>query len=223
MNIEREWKRKPPKHNVSTLRGLWADWSWRRADPESPLYRNRDDLVDFCANDCQTLSHAIAFAVESVRPNGKLHNHQSRVPQKVRDMFKDRLLTPSARARIYRAATFGHLHEVLSEFAPVGIGPVTLYDIATRIGAYQMLEPDVLFLHAGPKLGAARLLGPEAVRGRECLSMAEFPYPLNRQRADEVEDFLCVYREVIGRVRNSTARPTRVVRSGKTTRTEGEG
>ena len=38
------------------------------------------------------------------------------------------------------------------------LGELTVYDVAHRIGAYLQLEPDVVYLHRGTRIGA-RYLG----------------------------------------------------------------
>jgi hypothetical protein len=86
MNIEREWARVPPRWvretggalHPFTLGDLVGDFNQRRGDPSSPLHRNRDDIVDWCAEQ-ESDAQAIIIACESKRRNGKLHNHQSRV------------------------------------------------------------------------------------------------------------------------------------------------
>jgi hypothetical protein len=57
------------------------------------------------------------------------------------------------------AKTFEELHRViLNKIGDIqGIGELTVYDIAVRIGAELNLAPAVVFLHAGTRIGAKAL------------------------------------------------------------------
>lgn len=205
MNIEREWKRAAPTHSMLTLEDLVSDFNWRRADPESPLYRNRDDIVDYCA-EAEHLRQAIERAVLSVRPNGKVHNHQSRVKLKAR-LRLGRFMVRDIK-RLRRCQTFEALHDCVVGYEVPGIGPVTAYDVATRVGAYLDLAPRYVHLHAGclqgmRALGLGGHLPSETLanlRVGAYLDLGVLPTALRRLEPDQVEDFLCVYRQVLANV-----------------------
>lgn len=213
MDIMREWKREPLVVmsgcvNGFTLDDLVSDFLRRRTDPRSPLCKNRDDIVDYCA-EAGTLDVAIHRAVASIRPNGKLHNHQSRVKKTAR-MELGRLLTRDLcdRQRVgRRVRTFEKLHDKVLSYEVVGIGPVTAYDVATRVGAWLGLEPRYVHLHAGCLQGLRALeaatRGPLAGVGvvGQRVDPALLPPALGKRlRPDEIEDFLCVYRNVLSKV-----------------------
>ena len=89
--------------------------------------------------------------------------------------------------------SFGELHDAvdaaIGKFK--GIGELTVYDIAVRIGAFLRLEPEVVYLHAGTRAGASTLgLG----RGATVLRIDELPAPFRRLRPREIEDCLCIYK-----------------------------
>ena len=65
------------------------------------------------------------------------------------------------------------MHDIVSDVAADfhGIGSLTVYDTATRIGAFLKLEPDRVYLHAGTRDGA-RALGFDQ---RDSLSASELP------------------------------------------------
>jgi hypothetical protein len=91
----------------------------------------------------------------------------------------------------------------LNFIKPYGIGPVTVYDVAVRIGAFLGIEPNKVYMHAGVKQGlkalesvlpyGSDLLGAHTLHR---VPMYLFPKPFNRMKADDVEDILCTYREV---------------------------
>jgi len=73
-----------------------------------------------------------------------------------------------------------------------GIGALTVYDTAHRIGAYLGVEPERVYLHAGTREGA-KVLG---LQWRErTIDLEELPKPLQQLRPYEVEDLLCLYRQ----------------------------
>jgi hypothetical protein len=72
-----------------------------------------------------------------------------------------------------------------------GIGELTIYDTAHRIGAYLRLAPENVYLHAGTRQGAKAL----GFKGSwASIPRREFPKALSRLRANEIEDCLCIYK-----------------------------
>jgi hypothetical protein len=76
-----------------------------------------------------------------------------------------------------------------------GVGSLTIYDTATRIGEFLGFHPEEVYLHCGVKAGA-RALGLE-LRGRETVSVTELPAEFRRLSAGEIEDCLCIYKREI--------------------------
>jgi hypothetical protein len=94
-------------------------------------------------------------------------------------------------------SSFEALHDIIErEIGGIpDIGPLTVYDVATRIGAHLNLEPEKVYLHSGTKKGAGALgLG---VR-RKMLEPAELPVEFGRLTAREIEDCLCLYKDYLG-------------------------
>ena len=92
-----------------------------------------------------------------------------------------------------KAKSFEDLHKtVAATISSIpGIGELTIYDTALRIGAKLQLEPNVVFLHAGTRAGA-RWLGLN-VSG-DSLRVTDFPRALQNLKAREIEDLLCIYK-----------------------------
>jgi hypothetical protein len=134
-----------------------------------------------------------------VLPSGKRHPHQRRIPAASLAAAGRGLLA----ADLTGCSSFEELHDEVEDM--VGdiymIGPLVIYDVSRRIGAYLGLEPSLVYLHSGTRHGARALgLG----RGRPTLKMSELPRELHRLSAAEGEDFLCIYTEelaVLGRRR----------------------
>ena len=144
----------------------------------------------------RTLENAIVRAAMAVSPSGKRLNHQRRIPKLVLRAWADTLL--KRRGQIREAKTFAEMHDLIADAAAGldGIGLLTVYDTAMRIGAFLKLEPDRVYLHAGTREGA-RALG---LNHRDTVSPSEPPTPFRRLSPAEIEDCLCIYKRDIARV-----------------------
>jgi hypothetical protein len=141
------------------------------------------------------MADAIQRACDSRNAKGKMHNHQSRVTAKARGKLAKALVkTPS----VLRPKNFDVLHDAIESVAQSidGIGPVTIYDVATRIAAYAQLVPQSLYLHAGVRIGWSLLHGQPAPDVK-CIPREQWPRALQVLPADEVEDLLCYAREIL--------------------------
>jgi hypothetical protein len=76
-----------------------------------------------------------------------------------------------------------------------GIGELTVYDTAVRIGARFQLEPDRVYLHAGTRDGAKALLDVDGPR--EAIERDELPAQLRVLSPREIEDLLCIYKDAL--------------------------
>ncbi|HTV39471.1 MAG TPA: hypothetical protein VMF08_02775 [Candidatus Sulfotelmatobacter sp.] len=142
----------------------------------------------------RSLPDAISKAAMAELPSGKRFAHQRRIPRSVLAQAKARLLKLSYR----NVRTFSQLYEMVrNSIGPIrGIGPLTVYDTAHRLGAYLKLSPEYVFLHAGTKKGAAILcLG----RGKIHLPLTAFPSEFRRLRPEQVEDCLCIYKRELAK------------------------
>jgi hypothetical protein len=213
LNIKREWAREAPVdfsgEGVFTLDNLVSDFVRRRSDPHSPLNHNRDDVVDYCAQ-ATSLRQAIWRAADSRRPDGRLHNHQSRVAAGARMSLGAKMIRDQP--VISQCDTFEALLMRLEGYDMYGIGPVTYYDVATRVAAFLGLAPRRVHMHAGCLAGFKAWLRSPSARAHyngatppagpkvgAQVNPKRLPQPFRRIAPDEVEDFLCVYREVLHR------------------------
>jgi hypothetical protein len=201
MDIEREWRVRPPTEPMTDLGAIVRDYVVR-------FPRERRDMVwEYCRT-APDLKTAILRAVRSRGEDGKMHNHQTRVPEAIREEFgsecrlQRRNIDLTMKSKMDK---FDALHDLLDSIKPKGIGPVTLYDVATRIGAFLGVDPTSLYLHAGVREGINLLNDGEngAYFDRKEWSKIE-RVPQDRLRGiwpefsalppDEVEDLLCTYR-----------------------------
>jgi hypothetical protein len=147
-------------------------------------------------------------ATMSLDASGRMHNHQSRVPRAVKEAYLANLLDhydKSLKRALYDK-DFDALHDVCEGAVVPGVGPVFLYDVATRIGAWGNVHPTSLYLHAGVRQGweALMVATTDQTFGYVHSNYARrirIAAPKLREvglcpplTADEAEDFLCTYR-----------------------------
>jgi hypothetical protein len=183
----------PPSEPLDSLSAIVRDWNKRFIEGDAKRFR--DEVVEYC-RDADNFVEAVERAVASRRPNGKMHNHQSKVKEVDRRRFGYAIVDAIDPEK---DLSFDDLYDRLREIRPKGIGPVTTYDVATRIGAFLDIEPEQLYLHAGVLEGWKVLHGgrvPVAIR----LPREMWPKPLRQLPADQVEDLLCCYRALLPEV-----------------------
>lgn len=131
-----------------------------------------------------TLERAVSVAALAKGPSGKRLSHQRRIPQSVLNESRSQLL--KALSAIQRAKSFEELYSIIKNRLQSisGIGELTIYDTTLRIAAKLGLEPNVIFLHAGTRVGAKRL---QLDTSQEFIRVDDVPRALHRLRAREIE------------------------------------
>jgi hypothetical protein len=102
------------------------------------------------------------------------------------------------RARLQHATSFDDLYRrVAVAIEPLdGIGELTVYDTALRIGAKLGHLPSKVYLHRGTRAGAKALgLNWKA----KTLAVRELPAVLRVLPAHEIEDCLCIFKDRLGK------------------------
>lgn len=205
MDIRRLFESSPPAEPLTSLAALLRDWQ-RRTAPGGGLDVRRDAVVEWC-REAETFRASVYRACGSRDRNGKMHNHQSKVRETARTELADKICAEKAYVR--RIDSFDELHDFIDGAKPWGIGPVTVYDVAVRVGAFLKLEPESLYLHAGVRAGWIALLPLEPFgfarrwAGIERLRPESWPEELRVLKADDLEDFLCTYRTIFPDVREA--------------------
>ena len=90
------------------------------------------------------------------------------------------------------APDFDGILAIVEACAVPGFGQLCVYDTALRLGCWLRRLPERVYLHAGTRKGARALV--HAASG-PCIDVAELPPELRPLRPDEVEDFLCIYKD----------------------------
>jgi hypothetical protein len=151
-----------------------------------------DPVVDFCREaDC--LATAVKRAVDGRRRDGKLFSKGSCVRTSSKQEMAEALLKRLPEVR--KCRDFEQLFEVVDACSPWGIGPMSRYAVAERIGAYIKIKPKAfLYLHAGPAKGWKALTG-RAAPSR--VAVEALPKALRRIELYHVENLLCEYRDTL--------------------------
>jgi hypothetical protein len=152
-----------------------------------------DSHLTFCENQ-NTLDNAIYFAAIAKNGKGKKHGHQKRLKKKVLAKYADNLL--ERKRDIKRVKTFDQLYAIATESANKGIGKLTIYDTAHRISKFLNVVPDKIYLHAGTKAGAKKLLGQ--IGRMEYITKLDLPkeFQIQDLTEEEIEDILCIYKKL---------------------------
>ena len=158
---------------------------WRlEAEKELLLFKN-----------LETLGTAVEFAGLAKCPRGRKFDHQHRIPPKILDKSKSTLsqLIP----QIKNCRDFDELFRLVGDNIGKipGIGELTIYDTALRIGANLGIEPKLVYLHRGTRVGA-KALGKN-IRNKETLNRSELPGAFSKLSSREIEDCLCIYKKDI--------------------------
>jgi hypothetical protein len=213
VNVDKAIKTRPAREPLDTLEACIRDFQWRRA-PGGGMDVFADDIPAMCA-EAEGFEEAVWIACESRRRNGKMHSHQTKVLKDARRELGHRII--DAYPDIYRwqgwplldmaNPGFDEFHDFLWEIKPAGIGRLTCYDVATRVGAYLKLEPSQIYLHTGALLGWYALWGGanRAPFGGGRVHPDRWPPALRVLSADMAEDFLCTYRTALSKIRRDPA------------------
>ena len=196
MNVEKAMKTRPAREPLGTLGACVRDFLWRRA-PGGGMDVFADDIPAMCA-EAESFGEAVWIAVASKRRNGKMHSHQTKVPVSARSELGGNMIDLwTNHPRELKRITFDEFYDAIWDIKPAGIGPLTTYDVATRVGAYLGLAPDQIYLHTGARAGWNALLGGSWPRNAVRVPLHRAPAPLRELTADQAEDFLCTYRTAL--------------------------
>lgn len=132
----------------------------------------------------------IKRAWDSITRQGKMHPHQRRIGRQ--KLFEGLSITFKNCQRADQFENFDQIYEWIRSISLEinGIGPLTTYDVATRLGMWLGFKPEFVYLHAGAKEGAKAL----GIKG-EKVKPSEFPASIQTLEVDHIESFLCVYKD----------------------------
>jgi hypothetical protein len=168
-------------------------------DAYKEAYGPESDRVGHYTKQQKTLVAAVRVATQCKDHNGRRDPHQNRIRQITLDLWSE-AVTGKLR-QIRTAASFDQLHTVLKGTKIEGIGELTIYDSANRIGLFLKIRPDRIYLHAGTREGL-----------RNLLSKAKGPYiykkalPKELQQSNlscsAIENLLCIYKDALNPMLN---------------------
>jgi hypothetical protein len=148
-----------------------------------------------------SIAEAIERACESRLPNGRgrlvRHGHQCRIP--ARALREAAMRLNERNATITATPDFRSLHDLVeATIGPIaGIGELTIYDIAHRVGAHTGAAPSEVYVHRGTRKGARAL----AFHGRKTIAIRKLPAAFQRLTAAQAEDALCIYHKELADLR----------------------
>jgi len=133
---------------------------------------------------------AIRKAALCELPSRKRHPHQRRIRKALLEQAEARL--QAIGRKLAKAAGFSALYRLVEgEIGSIkGIGALTVYDIAHRIGAHFVKVPQLVYLHAGTRIGARAF----NISG-DSFDPRILPKAFSRLAPAEIEDCLCIYKD----------------------------
>lgn len=150
-----------------------------------------DTWIEFSAIQ-PTLKDAVKVASLCINQDKKRHPHQYRIRGKSLKELQDKLLKEID--AIGNSKDFEELFSIIDNTRVYGIGNLTKYDVAQRIGKYLNLFPKKIYVHCGTKIGAQYLIGK--IKSRT-ITKEQLPTVFNDENlsCSEIEDILCIYKE----------------------------
>jgi len=151
------------------------------------FYRSskQDDWLFDCKN--SDFENCIRMAATARNLLEKKHPHQYRIKNEILELFAEKLLLN--KNKILSVKDFDKLYVEVEKLKIKGIGALTIYDTAHRIGRYLNVSPQKVYLHRGARIGAEKLL-KRKIKSRT-IGKIEFPMFLDFT-CEEIEDILCL-------------------------------
>jgi hypothetical protein len=153
---------------------------------------NPDKWIEHCI-DQNNIQDSIIYAALSEDILGKRNPHQRRLKKENLERFASNLIDNII--EIQNSKTFDELLKVIENCKVKGVGVLACYDTATRIGAKLDLFPEVIYLHAGTKIGAQKLLGKRL--RQKYLRIDELPKEFQKSSLTpfDIENILCISKD----------------------------
>lgn len=191
----REYRERPPKEPLDSIPALWRDYIWRYVEAGKG-----DPVVEYTF-EAPTFKECLKRACASKGPDGKMWFHQYKVPHRAKVDYYFELLRRHKEIKACESFWEMFLWFKQAADAVPGIGAVTRYDVAVRVGAWLGLEPEHLYVHAGVAQGLL-VFGIKPARGAWCVDPEQLPVFFRDKQMDLVESFMCGYRSELERVVN---------------------
>jgi hypothetical protein len=159
-----------------------------------------DRLLEYIKNQ-KSLKKVIQIACLSTEENGKRHRHQNRISKSNLLEFHDNVRKQIRKIR--NVKNFDELIRIIRDQRIAGIGELTIYDVAHRIGLFLNILPDKIYLHCGTRKGAKLILGKISSKS---ILKSDLPEPLKYSDLEcwELEDLFCLRKNVFKYYNNLT-------------------
>jgi hypothetical protein len=139
-----------------------------------------------------TMKDAITSAALAQDCHGKRFLHQWRL-RKGSLRSAERILLKHAKS-LEACQSFQELHDKVEDRLKdtKWLGELYVYDVSLRLGAKLDIYPELVYLHAGTRVGAA-CFNPEWKSRKDwsAIEVNDLPPPLRELQPFELEDFLC--------------------------------
>ncbi|EPB6722123.1 hypothetical protein ACRRHK_003205 [Vibrio fluvialis] len=190
--------------------GIWFKFPSRASFLESYLnyYRSLPNLksaiIDGCSAKFKILYDGQEYELK--------HTHQEEFEDEngnVRGVNNSVLLNMAVNLAVKEqslseAKSFDEVYEIVESCRVAGFGELSIYDAAVRISAYLGFKPTQVFLHAGTRIGARYLeekgLLDEDLSQNDTLPLSDFPQPIQKLDALQLENFLCSFKDEINNI-----------------------
>lgn len=168
------------------------------ADFLSWLPEEQDEHIHIKKRHSQLTDDDISEAASCKNYRAVISSHQCRIGKK--NLKATGKLLEKVIPTINRCRDFESLHENVENTISFrsGIGPLAVYDISVRLGKMKGLSPTLVYLHAGTREGASFIL--DTIKGN-AYSKKAFPRELQVLTPDQIETFLCVYKNDLKRLK----------------------
>jgi hypothetical protein len=152
------------------------------------------------------LKEAIKKAAQARDEGGRFYRHQWNLFNRPDVSKKSQEVLLACADQIAACKDFDSLLGLVeSKLRIPGAGEMYWYDTAFRIAISLMFFPDKVYLHRGTRAGAIAL---GIYTGEDVLEMSELPQELRRMKPYQVEDFLCMRKDVLHRFKKGpTSQP----------------
>lgn len=157
-----------------------------------------DTWIAHCAS-LEVIDDVIFNAALSLDHLGRKNGHQRRLRRIDLEKFAINII--DKKEELYTLKKFSDLLVYIEGCKVKGIGELACYDTAYRIGAKLKIHPDKIYLHAGTRIGAERLLNKKIREKSISRDLLPFPFQDENLTNAEIEDILCIYKDSFSEIR----------------------
>lgn len=177
---------------LNSLKSIVEDYNTCSTDPWL-LHCKSIDTLTKCIKDAATALKG------PINTKHSKHPHQHRLIGQTLEDFSNTLLTMES--KIQKCKEFDILFEIVKSFKIRGIGELTIYDTALRIGIFLNVMPTSVYFFRGAREGVMILFNKGYlidVKSKNLgitLLVSNFPTEFNHLEPFQIEQLLCMYKK----------------------------